>query len=99
MQVRQGLTWKDFVENGYIIGGSPATVRDRLKHVTTDMHVGHLMVFCHFGSMPKELTLQNTELFAKHVLPELQTMWGDWDNTWWPQSIPLKAQPALTSTN
>jgi alkanesulfonate monooxygenase SsuD/methylene tetrahydromethanopterin reductase-like flavin-dependent oxidoreductase (luciferase family) len=83
----------------YIIGGSPATVRDRLKQVTTDMHVGHLMVLCHFGSMPKELTLQNTELFAKHVLPELQTMWGDWDNKWRPQSIPLKTQPAPTSTH
>ena len=92
MQIRQGLRWKDFIEQGYVIGGSPATVRDRLKAAMTDMNVGHLMVLCHFGNMPKDRTLQNTELFAKHVLPELQTMWRGWDDAWWPQSAPVPAQ-------
>jgi alkanesulfonate monooxygenase SsuD/methylene tetrahydromethanopterin reductase-like flavin-dependent oxidoreductase (luciferase family) len=98
MQVRQGLTWKDFVDKGYIIAGSPATVRDRLKEVAAEMNVGHLMTLCHFGSMPRELTMQNTELFAQHVLPELKTMWSDWDDKWWPQPLATAVQPAPLAT-
>jgi alkanesulfonate monooxygenase SsuD/methylene tetrahydromethanopterin reductase-like flavin-dependent oxidoreductase (luciferase family) len=98
MQIRQGLTWKDFVEQGYIISGSPATVRERLKDVMTTMNVGHLMVLCHFGNMSRERTLQNTELFAKHVLPELHTMWYDWEDNWWPQprQAPAQSPPVAT---
>ncbi|GIX48783.1 MAG: monooxygenase [Candidatus Tectimicrobiota bacterium] len=93
MRIREGLTWKDFVEQGYIIGGSPATVRDRLKEVVREMNIGHLMVLCHFGNMPKERTLQNTELFAKYVLPELHTLWQEWEDHWWPQPLARRAQP------
>jgi alkanesulfonate monooxygenase SsuD/methylene tetrahydromethanopterin reductase-like flavin-dependent oxidoreductase (luciferase family) len=100
MQIRQGLTWKDFVEQGYIIGGSPATVRERLQDVMTTMNVGHLMVLCHFGNMSRERTLQNTELFAKHVLPELHTMWRNWDDKWWPQPRQAPTQsPASNALN
>lgn len=98
MQVRQGLTWKDFVDNGYIIAGSPATVRDRLKAVMTEMNVGHLMVLCHFGNMPRERTMQNTALFAQHVLPELHTMWPEWNNQWWPQSLSANQQTTPAAT-
>ena len=28
---REGLTWKDFVDQGYIIAGSPKTVRERMR--------------------------------------------------------------------
>ncbi|MGE3541995.1 MAG: LLM class flavin-dependent oxidoreductase [Candidatus Tectimicrobiota bacterium] len=87
MHIRQGLTWKDLVEQGYIVAGSPATVRERLKEVVTELHVGHLLVLCHFGSMPKALTLYNSELFARHVLPELQALWPTWQNPWWPQQL------------
>jgi hypothetical protein len=62
------------------------------------MHVGHLMVLCHFGNMSRERTLQNTELFAKYVLPELHTMWRDWDDKWWPQAGRAQAQsPSVTT--
>jgi alkanesulfonate monooxygenase SsuD/methylene tetrahydromethanopterin reductase-like flavin-dependent oxidoreductase (luciferase family) len=99
MQIRQGLTWKDFVEQGYIIAGSPATVRERLKAVMTEMNVGHLMTLCHFGSMPKELTLHNTSLFATQVLPELHTLWKDWEDKWWPQPLATPAQPAAVTSD
>ncbi|MGQ4807152.1 hypothetical protein NKDENANG_00496 [Candidatus Entotheonellaceae bacterium PAL068K] len=60
----------------------------------TEMNIGNLMALCHFGSTPKGLTEQNTERFAKHVLPELKTMWSGWEETWWPQPLPPLAQPA-----
>jgi hypothetical protein len=34
--------------------------------------------------MPKELTLQNTELFGKEVLPHLRDLWPGYTDRWWP---------------
>jgi len=36
------------------------------------LRVGNLMVLLQIGSMPHELTLENIELFAKKVLPDLR---------------------------
>ena len=60
------LRYRDFVEKGYVIAGSPATVRDRLKEeVIKGLRVGNLMVLLQIGSMPHELTLENIDLFAR----------------------------------
>ncbi len=92
-KIRQSLTWKDYVEQGYIIAGSPATVRDRLKEAITSMRIGQLMLLCHFGSMPWELASKNTELFAKEVMPHLRGLWGEWEDHWWPKPLARRAQP------
>jgi hypothetical protein len=84
------LRYRDFVEKGYVIAGSPATVRDRLKEeVIKGLNVGNLMVLLQIGSMPHELTLENMDLFAKKVLPELRGAWNDegWVNHWWPAGL------------
>ena len=50
---------------GYVIAGSPATVRERLEEeVVKGLRVGNLMVLVQIGSMPHELTLKNIDLFA-----------------------------------
>ena len=36
------------------------------------------------GSMPKDLCLQNTELFGKEVLPHLRDLWPGYTDRWWP---------------
>jgi alkanesulfonate monooxygenase SsuD/methylene tetrahydromethanopterin reductase-like flavin-dependent oxidoreductase (luciferase family) len=84
------LRYRDFVEKGYVIAGSPATVRDRLKEeVVKGLNVGNLMVLLQIGSMPHELTLENIDLFARKVLPELRGAWNDegWVNHWWPAGL------------
>ena len=81
------LEWKDFVEQGHVIAGSPATVRDRLTEAIKLLRVGHLMCLLHIGSMPKELTLKNTELFAREVLPAVQNLWQEYEDPWWPQRL------------
>ena len=64
------LRYRDFVDKGYVIAGSPATVRERLiEEVVKRLHVGNLMVLVQIGSMPHELTLKNIDLFAREVLP------------------------------
>jgi alkanesulfonate monooxygenase SsuD/methylene tetrahydromethanopterin reductase-like flavin-dependent oxidoreductase (luciferase family) len=84
------LRYRDFVEKGYVIAGSPATVRDRLKEeVIKGLNVGNLMVLLQIGSMPHELTLENIDLFARKVLPELRGEWNPegWVNHWWPEGL------------
>ena len=82
-------TWayKDFVENGLVIRGSPSTVRQRLEDAIKTLRVGNLMVLLHIGSMPHELTLKNIDLFAHEVLPHLRGNWSEWENRWWPETL------------
>ena len=80
-------SWKDYVKNGNVIAGSPSTVTEKLHEAITGLKVGHLMVLCQFGDMPKELTNQNTALFAQEVMPNLRNIWKDYEDHWWPKPI------------
>lgn len=91
---RAKLTWKDFVEQGFVIGGSPSSVREQLMEAMKQMQVGHLMVLCHFGNMPPELTKRNTELFAQEVMPHVKQLWGEYEDRWWPPPLEQRAVPA-----
>jgi alkanesulfonate monooxygenase SsuD/methylene tetrahydromethanopterin reductase-like flavin-dependent oxidoreductase (luciferase family) len=103
VDARRGLTWKDMVEGGYVVAGSPESVRQQLTEVAKTLRVGHLMVLQQFGNMPKHLALKNTELFGREVLPGLRGIWSEWEDHWYPQMIPAdeRARPAAlpTSTN
>ena len=37
------LSWKDLIERGYLVAGSPATVADRINDMADKLNVGHLM--------------------------------------------------------
>jgi alkanesulfonate monooxygenase SsuD/methylene tetrahydromethanopterin reductase-like flavin-dependent oxidoreductase (luciferase family) len=60
------------------------------------LRVGHLMTLLQFGSMPKQIANQNSELFGREVLPHLKGIWGEWEDHWYPKMIPAgeRAQPA-----
>jgi alkanesulfonate monooxygenase SsuD/methylene tetrahydromethanopterin reductase-like flavin-dependent oxidoreductase (luciferase family) len=84
------LKWKDFVDEGYIIAGSPKTVRERLSQVVKDMNVGHVMTLLHFGNLSREQTMQNTDLYAKEVMPYMKNIWSEWEDHWSPKPLNLK---------
>ncbi len=42
------------------------------------------MVLLQIGSMPKELALKNTELFATTVMPHVRDAWPGYTDRWWP---------------
>jgi alkanesulfonate monooxygenase SsuD/methylene tetrahydromethanopterin reductase-like flavin-dependent oxidoreductase (luciferase family) len=83
-KARQSLDWGQYVDQGYIIAGSPKTVREQLADCIRRLRVGHLMVLLQIGSMPKELAFKNTELFAKEVMPHVRDMWPGYKDRWWP---------------
>jgi alkanesulfonate monooxygenase SsuD/methylene tetrahydromethanopterin reductase-like flavin-dependent oxidoreductase (luciferase family) len=87
MDLRE-LSYKDFVDRGFLIAGSPATVRDQLLDGVKRLRIGHLMVLLHFGSMDHELCMKNIELFSREVLPALEPLWDDeWEDYWWPERL------------
>ena len=78
--------YRDLVESGAVVAGSPATVRDRLEHYARTFRVGNLALFLQVGSTPHELTKQSIDLFASQVLPHLRPIFAEYDdrNRWWP---------------
>ena len=66
---------------------STATVREQLEDVIKRLNVGHLMFLSHFGDMPREKTMYNTEMIAKEVLPHLRPMWSEWEDHWYPKGL------------
>ncbi len=91
---RSNLTWPQMLEQGYVIAGSPATVRDLLREAIVNLRVGQLMLLMQFGDMPKELALHNTELFAREVMPHLKGMWSEYEDHWFPKPLARRARPA-----
>jgi len=84
----RALRYRDFVDRGFLIAGSPATVRDQLLEGVKRLRIGHLLTLLHFGSMSHELTLKNIDLFCREVLPALAPLWDDeWEDRWWPQRL------------
>jgi alkanesulfonate monooxygenase SsuD/methylene tetrahydromethanopterin reductase-like flavin-dependent oxidoreductase (luciferase family) len=83
-KARQSLDWGKYVDEGYVIAGSPATVREQLRECITKLRVGHLMVLLQIGSMPRDLAVHNTDLFAREVMPHVRDMWPEWKDRWWP---------------
>ena len=87
--------FESIVERGYVIVGSPDEVAEQLRRVATQLHVGHLMLLMHFGDMGRELTLHNSELFAKRVLPQLADLFDDrFEDRWWPRPMPREERAA-----
>lgn len=81
--------FEGILEQGYVIVGSPDEVAAKLRAIATEMNVGHLMLLLQFGNMDRALTMHNTEIFAKRVLPQLRDLFDDvWEDRWWPKPLP-----------
>jgi alkanesulfonate monooxygenase SsuD/methylene tetrahydromethanopterin reductase-like flavin-dependent oxidoreductase (luciferase family) len=90
-------TWKELVDERYIVAGSSATVRQQLEELARSLRVGHLLFGLHIGSAPIELTNRSTYLAATEVLPHLRPLWGEWEDRWWPKALPADSRVAAGS--
>jgi alkanesulfonate monooxygenase SsuD/methylene tetrahydromethanopterin reductase-like flavin-dependent oxidoreductase (luciferase family) len=90
------LRWKDFIEGGFVIGGSPDTVRERMEHMIKTLHVGNVFCLIHMGDMPDEKTRHSTRLFAERVMPALRDVFPEWkdDGRFWIHPLESRVAPA-----
>jgi alkanesulfonate monooxygenase SsuD/methylene tetrahydromethanopterin reductase-like flavin-dependent oxidoreductase (luciferase family) len=91
--------FEEIVSKGYVIIGSPDEVAEQLREVALSLNVGQLMLLLQYGNMNRDLTLYNTELFAKKVKPQLANLFeNEWENRWWPKPLPAaeRARPRET---
>jgi len=98
------LKAKDFFERGFVVVGSPKTVREKLLDGVKRLRIGHLLSLLHFGSMPTEVCKANIDLFAHEVLPHLAPLWDDkYEDRWWPERLrskrPAAVAPAMAAAS
>jgi alkanesulfonate monooxygenase SsuD/methylene tetrahydromethanopterin reductase-like flavin-dependent oxidoreductase (luciferase family) len=93
------LTWKDLVEGGHVIAGSPATVRDRMVDMIKGLRIGHVFCLLHTGNQPDWKTRYSSELFATKVMPYLRDLWPDYeaDDRWWIHPLEDRVDPTAGS--
>jgi alkanesulfonate monooxygenase SsuD/methylene tetrahydromethanopterin reductase-like flavin-dependent oxidoreductase (luciferase family) len=65
-------TWDEVENGGYVIVGSPETVRQRLEDYAQRVGFGVLVANFSVGNVPHELTRKSMTLFAQEVMPALQ---------------------------
>lgn len=89
------LTWKDLVEQGHIIAGSPETVRQRMEDLIKGLNVGNIFCLLHVGNMPMDKCMHSTKLFAEKVMPHLRDMFPDYkdDNRFWCKPLAKRVKP------
>ncbi len=96
--VFSNLTWKDLVEGGYVIAGSPDTVAEEMEHMIRELRVGTVFTLLHMGDMPDWKTRYSTQLFAEKVMPRLRSIWSEHadDTRWWPRFQTDRVRPEQT---
>ncbi len=67
-------TWEEIHKAGYVVVGSPATVRDRLREIASATGLGTLVPNFSVGNVPTEQTRTSMELFAREVMPALRDL-------------------------
>ena len=82
-------TYRDLVDAGVVIAGSPATVREQLRTFCREYGIGNLHAMLSFGSLPRHLVMKNIQLFSEEVLPHLRDLWTDTGHQhhWWPERL------------
>jgi alkanesulfonate monooxygenase SsuD/methylene tetrahydromethanopterin reductase-like flavin-dependent oxidoreductase (luciferase family) len=65
-------TWEEVEKGGYVIVGSPETVRQQLEAYAKQVGFGLLIANFSVGNVPHELTRKSMTLFAQDVMPKLK---------------------------
>jgi hypothetical protein len=94
-RIFQNLTWKQLVDERFVIAGSPETVRQQLEECIKGLRIGHLFCLMHNGDMPDWKVRHSTKLFAEKVMPHLRDLWPEWkhDERWWMHPLDDRLRP------
>ncbi len=91
---KQGITWDELIDEGNIIAGSPDQVAEGLSKVIHDLRFGQLMALLQIGSMNREATFKNIEMFGKEVIPLIRDIWrNEYEDRWSPKPLEKRVSP------
>jgi alkanesulfonate monooxygenase SsuD/methylene tetrahydromethanopterin reductase-like flavin-dependent oxidoreductase (luciferase family) len=62
------------LSEGYVIAGSPDTVRESLAGTAAELGAGNFVGMFQFARLPHADTMRSIELFAKEVMPALREL-------------------------
>jgi alkanesulfonate monooxygenase SsuD/methylene tetrahydromethanopterin reductase-like flavin-dependent oxidoreductase (luciferase family) len=65
-------TWEEIQKQGFVIVGSPETVRQRLEEIALQTGLGTLIPNFSVGNAPSHPVRKSMELFAREVMPRLR---------------------------
>ena len=82
------LSWKEMIDHGFIVAGSPDSVCEQMEKVAKTLRLGHIVCLMHIGDMPNDKCRYSTDLFARSVLPRLKPIWGEYEDRWSPRPMP-----------
>lgn len=90
------MTFREFVDAGCVIIGSPEQVAEEIMQIAGDFRIGHFLAICALGSMPHSLAQYNISMFSERVAPVIRELWPEteWPNHWWPRRLGGVADPA-----
>lgn len=66
------LSFDELQEQGYVLVGSPRTVRDRLAEIEKDLGIGLFIGGGRIGDMTHGKAMRSAELFAREVIPHFR---------------------------
>jgi alkanesulfonate monooxygenase SsuD/methylene tetrahydromethanopterin reductase-like flavin-dependent oxidoreductase (luciferase family) len=75
----------EYDEKGYVVAGTPETVRERLRELAKELRVGQLIPKLRMGNLSEEVAYKNTTLFGREVIPYLRDLWADEPDEWTPK--------------
>jgi alkanesulfonate monooxygenase SsuD/methylene tetrahydromethanopterin reductase-like flavin-dependent oxidoreductase (luciferase family) len=90
------MSWKELIDDRYIIAGGPETVRQQMEELIKTLRVGHIFCLFQIGNMPADKTRHSSRLFAEKVMPHLRDIWGKdaHDDRFWIHPLEKRAVPA-----
>ena len=90
------MSWKELVDDRYIIAGGPETVRQQMEELIRTLRVGHIFLLIQIGNMPADKVRHSSRLFAEKVMPHLKGIWGEnaHDDRFWIHPLEKRATPA-----
>jgi alkanesulfonate monooxygenase SsuD/methylene tetrahydromethanopterin reductase-like flavin-dependent oxidoreductase (luciferase family) len=90
----QRQSFKEMVDLGFIILGTPDQVADKIREIAKSQNVGNIMLQLNYGNMSKDLALYNLSLTAKKVVPQLRDLFAnEWEHKWMPKGIAGSTHP------
>jgi alkanesulfonate monooxygenase SsuD/methylene tetrahydromethanopterin reductase-like flavin-dependent oxidoreductase (luciferase family) len=92
------VTWKDRIESGAVIAGTPDAVTERLRQTAKELGVGHMMLLMQLGSVNRGNTMHNVKMMSERVLPHVRDVFSEWEDKWWIRPLEAEKRAALNGS-